>query len=206
MNVLKASRVGVACLLLWAYGCCHLGAQTQPAKTPAVNPDSLVVMDFENRVKEYVKLHKKAQAEVLRLKPTDSASLIDRHQHLLASKIRAARPQAKQGEIFSPEISQLFKRLTSAPYQGADAAHIRASLRHAEPVSGVHLSVNGEYPERTPLQSMPPSILLNLPDLPPELDYRIVGRDLVLRDVGANLIVDYMSDAIPPPRAGKGIE
>ena len=44
---------------------------------------------------------------------------------------------------------------------------------------------------------MPPSILLNLPALPHELDYRIVGRTLVLRDVGANLMVDYIPGAIP---------
>ena len=145
MDVLKASRAGVARVLLWAWCCCPLGAQTQPAKTPAVNPDSLVVMDFENRVKEYVKLHKKAQAEIPPLKPTDSASQIDQRQHLLASKIRAAR-EAKPGQIFSPEVSRLFRRLISTAYQGANAAHVRASLRHAEPVSGLHLSVNAEYP------------------------------------------------------------
>lgn len=197
MDVLKASRVGAACVWLWVCCCCHLGAQTQPAKASAANPDSLVIMEFENRVKEYVKLHKKAQAEMLPLKPTDSASLIDQRQHQLANKIRGARSQAKPGQIFFPEVTRLFRRLIATAFQGANAAQVRASLRHAEPVGGLHLSVNAEYPERTPLQSTPPSILLNLPDLPPELDYRIVGRDLVLRDVGANMIVDYMPDAIP---------
>jgi len=33
--------------------------------------------------------------------------------------------------------------------------------------------------------------------LPPELDYRVVGRDLVLRDVKANLVVDFIANAIP---------
>jgi hypothetical protein len=197
MDLLKASRAAVACMWLGVCCCCHLGAQTQPAKTSAANPGSLVVMEFENRVKEYVKLHKKAQAETLPLKPTDSASLIDQRQHQLASKIRSARAQAEPGQIFFPEVTRLFKRLISTAFEGANGAHVRASLRHAEPVSGLHLSVNAEYPERTPLQSTPPSILLNLPDLPPELDYRIVGRHLILRDVGANLIVDYMPDAIP---------
>ena len=65
-------------------------------------------------------------------------------------------------------------------------------------MNDVRVRVNAVYPEHIPLQTMPPSILLNLPELPRELDYRIVGRTLVLRDVGANLIVDYIPGAIPP--------
>jgi len=45
-----------------------------------------------------------------------------------------------------------------------------------------------------PLQSMPPSLLLNLPRLPKELEYRFVGRELVLREIPANLIVDAIPD------------
>lgn len=74
---------------------------------------------------------------------------------------------------------------------------MRTSLRNDEPVSDVPVRVNAVYPEHIPLQTTPPSILLNLPELPRELDYRIVGHTLVLRDVGANLIVDYIPGAIP---------
>ncbi len=79
----------------------------------------------------------------------------------------------------------MFKRLIDVAFQGPDAAEVRASLRHAEPVK-IPLQVNATYPDSLPLQSTPPSVLLNLPDVPPELYYRIVGRDLVLRDAGAN--------------------
>jgi hypothetical protein len=46
------------------------------------------------------------------------------------------------------------------------------------------------------LQSTPPTILANLPPLPPECDYRLMGRDLVLRDAKTNLIVDIVPNAI----------
>ena len=36
-----------------------------------------------------------------------------------------------------------------------------------------------------------------LPVLPVELQYRIVGADLVLVDLHANLIVDILRDALP---------
>jgi hypothetical protein len=35
-----------------------------------------------------------------------------------------------------------------------------------------------------------------LPPLPDELQYRIVGRDLVLVDVHANLVVDILREAL----------
>ena len=189
-------RARAACLLL-AFSCCLLRAQTGAPGKPAVNQDSLVIVGFEDLVKEYVKLHNKAKAGIPALKPTDSAHIINEHQRQLASKIRAARSEARPGDIFTPQISQLFKHLIGTTMQGPNAAKIRASLRHAEPVSQIPLHVNMVYPQQLPLQSSPPSVLLNLPPLPPELDYRIVWHTLVLRDVGANLIVDFIPDVIP---------
>ena len=47
------------------------------------------------------------------------------------------------------------------------------------------------------MQTTPPTLLLNLPKLSEKLDYRIVGNNLVLRDVEANLIVYFLPQAIP---------
>ncbi|HKT11053.1 MAG TPA: hypothetical protein VJW77_04430 [Terriglobia bacterium] len=47
-----------------------------------------------------------------------------------------------------------------------------------------------------PVETTPPSLLLNLPKLPAELEYRVVQHDLVLHDVKANLVVDYVPGAI----------
>jgi hypothetical protein len=61
----------------------------------------------------------------------------------------------------------------------------------------IQLKVNRSYPVEVPLQTTPPSLLQNLPKLPPELEYRVVGKALVLRDVNANLIVDFLPNALP---------
>jgi hypothetical protein len=198
MKGLKATCVGAVAVLMVLY-CPILSGQAAPQGPPAVNQDSLVILGFEDRSKDYVKLYNKAKAGIPALKSSDSAHTINQNQRLLASRIRAARTDAKQGDIFTPEITEVFRRLIATTMKGPDAAKIRASLRHAEPVSGIKLQVNTAYPERLPLQSSPPSVLLNLPPLPPELDYRIVGRDLVLRDAGANLVVDFIPNAIPTP-------
>ena len=59
------------------------------------------------------------------------------------------------------------------------------------------MQVNQRYPQGAPLQSTPPSLLLNLPPLPKELEYRIVDSTLVLRDEGANVIVDFVPNVFP---------
>jgi hypothetical protein len=70
-------------------------------------------------------------------------------------------------------------------------------LAHAEPLPKMKLQVNAKYPEQAPLQSTPPTILMNLPRLPKGLEYRFVGRDLILYDSATNLIVDYLHEALP---------
>ena len=58
------------------------------------------------------------------------------------------------------------------------------------------LVVNAIYPDGPPLSTVPPTLLLRLPTLPATLDYRFVGKALVLRDVRANIIVDFIPNAL----------
>jgi hypothetical protein len=178
--------------------CFALSQQAPTPKSPGVNADAVIIGDFDKQVKDYVKLHKKAEAGLPPQKPTDSSHIINERRRMLATRIQTARAQAKQGDMFSPQVSQLYKRLIVMAYQASGPAKVGASLRHDEPVQELKLQVNAAYPETVPLQTTPPSILTNLPPLPPELDYRIVGRNLVFRDTGANIIVDYLPSAIPP--------
>lgn len=172
-----------------------VAGQSQP---PAVNADAAIVQDFAKRIGEYQKLQKSVEGSLPRLKKTENPEKIERHEHELARKIREARGSAGQGAMFTPEIGGEFKRLISLAMQGQKAAVVQKSLKHAEPVHlAKRLRVNHSYPEHIPLQSTPPTLLENLPKLPPELEYRVVGRDLILRDAKANLIVDLLPDAIP---------
>jgi hypothetical protein len=59
------------------------------------------------------------------------------------------------------------------------------------------LKVNASYPSGAPLSTVPPTVLLKLPKLPKQLQYRFAGLDLVLHDPDANLIVDFLPRAIP---------
>jgi len=165
------------------------------AQTP-VNPHSAILQDFDKRVSDYVKMRKTIEGKLPKLKVTPSQAEIRNHERALADMLRQARQSAAQGDIFTPEISAEFRRLIGITMQGADAARIKGSLKTAEPVI-LRVAVNDVYPKQAPLQSTPPTLLLNLPRLPPELEYRLVGRTLVLRDVKSNLIVDFMANAMP---------
>lgn len=161
-----------------------------------VNQHALYLDQFSQSVAKYVSLHKRLASQLPALKPTSSPEKILEYQRSLAGKIRAARAAAKRGDLFTPAIAREFRRLIRLSLHGRQAAAIRSSLLRGAPVR-LSFSVNGVYPPSAPLETTPPSLLLNLPELPPELEYRIVGRALVLRDVQANIIVDYIRNAIP---------
>jgi hypothetical protein len=61
----------------------------------------------------------------------------------------------------------------------------------------VKLAVNGRYPDEVPMSTMPPQVLAVLPKLPVEIEYRFVGDRLILLDVHAHIVMDYIDRALP---------
>lgn len=165
-----------------------------PLSQVRVNPDSALLQEFQSKVAGYLKLSKSAQSGAA-LKPTDSRTAIVDHTRELRERIIQARAGAVQGAIFTPPIAAEFRRLLAIAMEGHRGARVRKSLLHAEPSTGA-VQVNTMFPSTVPLQSTPPTLLINLPALPQELDYRFVGRTLVLRDVQANLVLDFIPGAI----------
>jgi hypothetical protein len=156
--------------------------------------DAQLTNEFEARVKQYIDFRDK-QAVSAPKAATDPKEIVSR-QRQLADKIRVARAGAKQGQIFAPPIAQYFRHQIAASIAGSHGQEILASLRHSEPVK-MELEINQSYPEQVPLQSTPPTLLLNLPQLPDGMEYRILNRELVLRDSEANIVVDYVPNALP---------
>ena len=173
------------CLLAFSFG-----------DEPRVNEHSQVIGEFQEQVTKYVKLHDQAAAKLPRLKPTDLVDVITNHEKNLAESIRQLRPNAKQGDIFTPSVVTEFRRLVKIASHGSKSTSIRGSLLHAEPVN-INIHVNDTYPPSIPRQSTPPALLLNFPALPKQLEYRVNGQDLILLDTGASLVVDIAHNVIP---------
>ena len=157
--------------------------------------DKQVIAEFEKRVNDYVGMRQKEAGTAPA--PTSSAEALEQTQKQLAVRVREARPNAKQGDVFTPEIANYFRKRIAATLRGKQGVKVLTSLKHSEPVKGIDVQVNGTYPPKLPLQSTPPSLLLNLPPLPKQLEYRMVNQDLVLRDTAANIIVDFLPHALP---------
>jgi hypothetical protein len=163
------------------------------AEGQKVNKGSQTISEFQARAAEYVKVHNKARSGLPAVKGNGSAEAVGGREQQLAGRIRTLRRDAKHGGVFTPPISSEFRRLAKISSEGSSGKHIETSLARSEPVQ-FPIHVNAAYPMSDPLQSTPPTLLQNLPRLPKELEYRLVGNRLVLRDIEANLIVDYVDN------------
>ena len=167
-----------------------VGADGQP-----VNAQGAATLEFQKRIQAYMKIHNEAEAKVPNLKRTDDPVEISAREKALADTIMTLRPGAQPGEIFAKEYQPYFIQIVQDDFKKRSAAD-RKALVHELP-RGVKVSINTVYPTTLPLITFPATLLRSLPDLPPELEYRIVGRHLLLRDVKANLIVDALYDVVP---------
>ena len=169
-------------------------APAAPAARAVTSADPAALEEFTRRLDEYVKVQHRLANEAPKLKATDNPADISAAENALAEKIRAARHDARRGDIFTPEVTRLFRQLMYPELTGSEGRDTRANIEDEE--ASIRLQVNGKYPPTEPLQTLPPNILANLPQLPDDVEYRVVGRHLVLRDVDANLIIDFIPNAI----------
>lgn len=174
------------------------GAAEPKMAAPQTNADAALLKDFKDRIDAYVKLHDRQEKGDAKQKETSKPEEIKARQDALAAKIQAARKDAKGGDIFTPEIRELFRRLMYPEMKGPIASETKKTTRDEEglPSKAQILKVNTRYPDTSPLPTVPPNLLVRLPQLPEELEYRFVNRDLILRDVNANLIIDFIPNAI----------
>lgn len=160
--------------------------------------DAAGFKEFLDRVQDYVKLHKTVEATLPPLKPKEELpEMITAHQQALARKIRQERLHSERHDIFTKLSREAFRHAIRSTFQGPQATHARATLQQGDPVKEVHLKVNQVYPDGVPHTTVPPTLLQKLPKLPDELEYRIVGHDLILLDVRANLVVDLLKEILP---------
>jgi hypothetical protein len=166
--------------------------------------DNPVIKDFNERVHRYWDLHQKsdkAASPIDKKKEPDPAAIVE-HERQLATAIREGRKNAKEGDIFTQPVQKVLvatiqQELSSGTGQKAREMILgEGNPKNPESRAQVVVAVNAKYPATAPLSTVPPSVLLRLPKLPQGLEYRFVGRDLLLFDSEANLIVDILRNAI----------
>ena len=163
----------------------------------SANPTDTMFADFAKRLEAYTTLRERLTDSIGDLDPTKSQEEITARATALANAIVAARPDAKQGDIFSPEFSAFIAALIKQEYSRRPVPVIETRDDQQEELPNFEPQVNQLYPTTYPLATFPPALLPLLPPLPEEVEYRIIRDNLVLRDVEANLILDYMPRAVP---------
>lgn len=160
-----------------------------------INAQGAATLEFKKRIDAYIKIHNEAESKVPSLKRTDDPKEISDREKALGQMIMSLRPGAQPGEIFAPEYQPYFVKIVQDDIKARSIADRKALV--AELPKNVKLDINTIYPTTLPLETFPAALLRKLPDLPPDLEYRIVARSLILRDVKANLIVDILRDVVP---------
>ncbi len=173
-------------------------ARTSPAVASFQQPgrDSATLAELKRGADAYRKLRKEQEAKIGPLPKTADPALITNRQHALGEAIRNARAGARQGDIFTPSVAAMLKRIIAKDLQRRQPVDRQAFLVSQPEIT---VRVNEFYPTTVPLATVPPRLLAELPQLPDGLEYRFVNGSLILRDVDPNLVVDVLPDVVPAP-------
>jgi len=190
----RASKTVYFTLVLMAI----VTSQVAVSQVAVLSPsDQKLLADFGNKAKGYS--NKEHALAASKMKPTEDVGKLQQQRKQLRQAVQQARANARQGDFFTSETAEVFRKLLSDLLNSPEGKKIKVSLNHAEPGASGEFKVNGEFPNPNgqPIQSVPPTVLKVLPALPKGMDYCIAGKTLALRDSVANLVIDYLPNALP---------
>jgi hypothetical protein len=156
---------------------------------------------FQRRIAAYLALHAHAEQPLPPRRVSSDPGDVHATVEAMAKAVRAARPDAKTGDIFTPEIAADFRRrldygIRAGKYNVADLLAAIAD-ENLDGYEGIDITPVVNEPLRCGFAMTPPFVFEVLPPLSGEVEYRFVGRDLVLFDTHAALVVDVLGDALP---------
>lgn len=172
-------------------------------REPQVEEVTEPLAEFSKRVDEYVALRNRIADTLGKVDVTKSQAEIAARAAALAQGIAAARPNARQGDLFTPEAATVIATVIQEEYRRRSQAVQETRQEQAEEYERDELppftpKVNEKFPTNYPLGTFDPLLLPLLPKLPDGiLEYRRVDHYLLVRDVEANLILDFMPQAFP---------
>jgi hypothetical protein len=131
---------------------------------------TVAVQEFTTAVNRYLELHRLLENPMSSLTWGSDFEQTERAREAHRKAIVEARIATPRGDIFTPRV----------------AAYVRRELATAAAlarIAGTHVTQ---------------AALERLPELPMELEYRFVDRDLVILDTETLLVVDMLAFALPP--------
>ena len=191
--MLRGFTVGVIALAML------VGAPRARAQYSVFDADAALRV-FHERVESYAALHRRLAPPPPTTLATDPLSKLLTSRYL-AEAMRSERRFAGQGDIFTPEVATIFRWMLADSIGELDGEGFLTALNAGVPVPrGLHPTVNETY-TMAPLYRIPAEVRSGLPKLPAELDYRLAAHDLVLWDIYAGIVVDFVPDIVTSPVA-----
>jgi hypothetical protein len=185
----------LSAVLLMSGGSSPLWA-ARPQVAPATTAEAAALKEFNTAIAQYMAMRQRLRGEIAGpVKDSTSTQLTDAAD-ALAAAIQRARPKAQVGSFFTTPVATVFKRRVADAVRTENLAAVLAEIDDEGEVSGPP-KIYVRLPVSAQMATMPASLLAVLPPLPKDLEYRILGGYLVLRDVDASLILDYIPAAVP---------
>ena len=172
-------------------------AQQEPPSAARDTLDATALKEFRDEIGKYVALHKTLEAGLPPLKTEASPEEIRAHEVALQTLLADARVRAQEGDLFVSGIRPLIRRLVLEVLSGPEGKQQLSEIREEAGERQIKLQLNARYPNDVPLSAVPFELLKALPQLPDELEYRFLGNHLILLDVRARMIADYLRDVLP---------
>ena len=182
------------------------GAFAAPAVQVSVtSEDSAALQQWALGIENYLVIREQAAQIAPPPRFPMSAAELLRAEDAFAAEIRARRGRAREGDLFTFDVRRTFRKViaqTLSEHQIASADLIARVWSDIVPRAS-RPAVNRRFPWQLGLD-MPPCVLAALPQLPKEIQYRLVGHDLILFDLDANLVIDILREALPRPTVPAG--
>lgn len=171
-------------------------APAQP--NPVFEPFREALQAYVDRSQPFRKEAAQAQQDAGRGGTAPSATSLRRRQNVLAEALQTRlRPDARPGELFTPDTAAAITSILAQAFRSDRRALILDEL--AEQHEGQETAAVSAPAINSQLKAprVPPRLAEILPPLPKQLEYDFAGRTLILRDVDADVVVDYLPDALP---------
>jgi len=200
--------VGIVVVGLLVSACAHgertaTPSEQKPVAQPPVNEarelssaEAAALADFKQRLDAYVRVHQMVESKLPKMPRETTPEVVDTHQRALEKGMREQRRGVARGSLIPPEMRRIVRQVLARVFSEPGGREMMATILDENP-GPVALRINGRYPDDVPLSTVPPQVLSALPKLPEELEYRFVGDRLILLDVHAHTIADYMDNAFP---------
>ncbi len=173
-----------------------------PQPSPAYEPLKTALQQYVDETQPF---RKQAAQEAEKVPGKEGPTVraeqsVRTRQNSLADALRSRlRVNAKPGDIFKPGVADEIRKTLQAAYDSPQRDLILDELteQNQTPPNAATPTIN----QRLEAPRVPPRLMELLPPLPKQLEYDFAGRTLVLRDVDADVVVDYVPDALPPTPA-----